>query len=194
MPILFLPNQTLGAYDQTNADYVRGTEILRQFYKKASEYPDWPYKTFNDFWYGIGEATTPPIKIHILAEGLGLQANVSEMSKEDTKEAMETLANAGAGRVPAQFSDFTNALTRRATEFNFLDAISHTAQETASEVTDIVSETGKGGIMALKAGKYLVPVLVWGGAAVALYMAIRAFAGGFEKVSGAVAKRIESKG
>jgi len=96
-------------------------------------------------------------------EGLGLGINSSGISYSRVADAMKSLSKASQGGIPAKNSDFTNALIREATSFNF-EMLGDAAIETVKDISNGGVILGKklvdAGTGIIDTAKYTVPLLI----------------------------------
>lgn len=161
-------------------DEVRGLRILKQYHKAASNYGDYPFNNVQELISAYGK------KGPFIAEGLGFNAKVNHLGDSDTKEAMELLAEAGSGQIPEHFLAFNNALGKYASDPGWFKTLTFVGRETAGELQERFADVGKGALTTMKMARFMMPVLVYGGA---IYL-IWKNAGAISKlVSNAVGRR-----
>ncbi len=83
-------------------------------------------------------------------------SDVTPMSDDQIKSAMQTLAQQGGGKIPTDFNAFTAAFTGAATQVNFYDALWYTVGASAANIVqgaqaagNAVIATGEGALNAL---------------------------------------------
>lgn len=167
-------DKSLGIYDASNKDpdYIRGIKILRMYHDFMLNYPS-QYKISFDDLIAVFESKFGITKAPIYIEGIGLAANINEMSDSDCEDAMEALADAGQGKIPDNWQAWSNALGEVAKNPGFFKALTFTAVETAKDVGTGFQKLGDTLITTMNIGRYFLPVLILGGAALYVYFRIK---------------------
>jgi len=143
-------------------DYNKGVETLKYFHNRALFYPKYTL-TFEELLNSYGR------KSKFAVESVGLQVNILELSESRAQDAMEELADKGEGGIPEKWLGFSYALGQKAKETPVWEGIKFVTAETAKEVGVMFQEAGKGVIATLKASKYMIPVIIFGGVGFWLY-------------------------
>lgn len=128
-------------YSAPQNDNDRGFAALTYFHN---------YSTAN-FSYGVSSVTELANIVgkgrgDIFLEGLGLQANSTEMSEGKVRDTMERLADQSRGQIPDRNS-FFNAMTKSSSTITFMDWV-HGAPEIAtgiaSDAVTMAQNVGEG--------------------------------------------------
>ena len=136
----------------------KGREALTYFHNQASTFSNYEL-SFPELLDLVGGGEK---KNGIFLEGFGFAIEqVGEggfFSGNKTKIAMENLATAGQGRIPAQTS-FFKALSNEAQNINWIDAAPSVAIGVAADVVQGVAEGGKSVITTLKSLNVVLPLV-----------------------------------
>lgn len=137
------------------SDSERGRQALTYFHNYAlSHYPKNYKRSLEQL---ITEASA---KNRFLLEGLGLAINSSEISDSKVEAAMSRLADAGQGRLPADWNSWFSILTSESVKVTFLESVPFVVTESTK---DILKGTAQIGDAVLDVGKSLLtvgPILV----------------------------------
>lgn len=171
-------------------DEKRGLQILESYHAYMYDQfsPDYRFRSVDDLLAHYGSHGA------LLADNLGMNQRFNNLSLDEAKTAMERLGDAGGGMIPAGWMVFGNALSNEALNPSFWDALQFTVTESAADLKDPLVGAGEGVLATLKAGKYTLPILLWGGAAMALYFTAKGFGKSSERIGTAVAKSTEELG
>lgn len=129
-----------------------------------------------------------------LYENIGLNQRVMGLSMSAAENVMLQIINNGNGLVPKNFMDYGNAMAKSVQDFSFWEALPYVATETFKEAGKIGIEVGKGLETTLKLGRYTMPVLIYGGAAVAIWFIAKGLQGSTESVGRGLGRATESIG
>lgn len=142
---------------QSQNDIDRGRAALRYFHNQASTYAAYDL-TFDELISKLGGK----VPAYFL-EGLGMSC--VDVPEYQVKQAMEALANAGQGRLPAQPFAFYKAISDRASILSVRDWVSAApaiAVETAKDVAAAAQGVGQTVIQTASSLKSILPLLIVG--------------------------------
>jgi len=136
-----------------DVDTERGQAILAQFHDAMNYYYGSKYPlSFNEL---IGRYKPGII------EGIGLAANAAGLSTSSTETAMERLALAGNGRIPATWNGYIGALTSQAMPSAWQDVL-ESALNQGSEYFHEVADPAIDATQSLLTVAKLAPLLIYG--------------------------------
>lgn len=140
----------------------KGLEALKWFHNRAASYPGYSY-TFDSFQ---DAAAGGHAKVSNFLEGLGMAiesvSNYGFLNPNKVKDAMESLADKGAGKIPANPQAFFNALNDSAQDVSWLETGTYAAKETAKEVIKGAQAVGDTVITTAKTLNMILPILAVG--------------------------------
>lgn len=166
-------------------DEKRGLEILQSYFNYAlNEYPEnFKFSSVQDVLSNYGR--TGPF----IAEGLGLNQRINELSIEQATEAMHRLADHGQGRLPLNWQSFHDALKEQALNPSWWETVKFVGAETVKQTGEAFSEVGKGVLSTLQISRYAIPALVFGGIAFWIWKSQKSASG----LLGAVSRKVSDK-
>lgn len=138
-------------------DFTTGRQILTYFHNASKKYPLYTLQTVDDLINVYGK------KGPIIADGLGLDSRILDLSMSEIQEVMEDMAQAGAGKVPEHFLAYHNAIGQEAMNPSFWKALTWTTTETLKELHEPFAAVGQGLLSTMKMSKYMLPVIIYGG-------------------------------
>ena len=151
----FFDGDFFGAGAVALSDEERGRAALREFHNHSvNRYGDVYRYTFDEL---LREATK---KNKFLLEGLGLAINSMEMSDEKVNRAMHELADAGKGRIPADWNGWFTAVKDSAMKVSFAEVVTYVASESAKDVVAGAQEIGDAVITTGKSLLTIMPLVL----------------------------------
>jgi hypothetical protein len=118
----------------------------------------------------------------LLAENVGLNQRLQNLSRDQVREAFIKLIDIGQGNAPQNWLAFGEVISKKAMQGSWWEALKFTAWETAKDVS-----VAKEGVMnVLKSSQYMLPILIWGGAGFLVYVVARSIGSSTERFGKAV--------
>lgn len=134
-----------------------GREALKYFHNKALGYSNYDLN-FDQLIAKVGGKI--PLKfLEIFGDTI---LNV-ELSTSKLKNAMESLADAGQGRLPQYQTAWFQALSNEAMNYSWVDAASFVSKETAKDIVKGAQVAGDSILTTLKGLGFVLPFIVIGG-------------------------------
>lgn len=138
------------------SDSERGKVILRYFYDRWKGYAGAFGISFEQLVTIL--KTRRPMGGEVFITGLADAVKNAEIPESKVKAAMENLAAASQGKIPGANGDFFNALNGVAINYNFVDAASFVAVESAKDIAKGAQSIGNQVILTGKILNFLLPV------------------------------------
>lgn len=150
-------------FGATDNEEVIGRRALGFFHEASRRYSEYGPKSLEELEAVLGKKAIP------LKEGLGLAISATQISDQKVKAAMEALATAGHGRVPASINDWFSPIRGQAVKVSTWEATKHTVVETAKTLVEGAVKVGDAVIGTSK----LLPVAVLAGVAAYVYSKLK---------------------
>ncbi len=142
-------------------------EALTFFHNRASQYPENYRLQFEELVSYYQNKTG-----NSFLDGFGLALESVDLPTRRVKASMEALADAGEGKLPAQWNAFFGSLSQEATSFSFVDAANEVVAGTARDIANVAVEVGQSaGKLASGLANVLpfLPYLAFGGLALVIF-------------------------
>ncbi len=136
-----------------------GTKALRSYFENMVRFYPAIFKDYS-FEKFLATIATKVKGGRTLADGLGGGIRETGLSSSQVSEGMKKLAQNSRGRVPATFTDFFNALTKQATQVNYLDAAAFVLVESTKDVVKGAAEVGDSLITTGKILNFILPAIL----------------------------------
>lgn len=142
--------------NKSDPDYIRGVDILKRFYDLNRQMnPSKVNYTFDQMLTTLQGRTGQKAFI----EGLGFGVNASGYTNSTIQTAMMNLAKQAGGKIPEKNVDFRTALLDEGTKFDFVDAVTFVAKESAKDVIQGAQAVGESVLLTGKLLTYALPVI-----------------------------------
>jgi hypothetical protein len=152
----------------------KGREALTYFHNVSLTYPAYKKLQFDEL---LNQVSGGGKKVTIFLEGFGFaieQINDGYFfSTSRVKQAMESLANEGQGRVPTNNSVFFKALSDEAQNISWSEASKFVAVESAKEIGNGLVEVGNVTLDTLKSLGVVLPLAIVGAVLFIIYSRAR---------------------
>ena len=151
-------------------DIKRGSDALVYFHNEALKYEAYGNMSFDLLKQKLSDDSHGEF-----LSGFGFAINTAELNESEVRRSMESLADAGQGRLPARWMDFFNALKKDPSGFSFEAFVDVTAN-TARDVLTGVQKVGDTAVETLKNASGLVtylPYLAFAGLAAYIYFRVK---------------------
>lgn len=142
----------ISLFTQPMNDIDQGRVAIKYFHNRSARYATYK-ESMDSLILKVGGK-----RPEFFLEGIGLTINSIGMSESKVKQAMESLANAGQGRIPANPSLFNKALSDRATNLTTGDWIGGLPEIAGQTAVDLAKGAQAVGDAVLDVGKSLLSV------------------------------------
>lgn len=149
---------------QPQNDQDRGAQALTWFHNDMTSFDNytWTYKQLVDF-LNTDHTTGFLDTTGAFTEGLGLAINSIGMSDSQVQDAMQKLASASNGQIPANRAVFTKALSDRMQDItagDWINALPSIAADTAADVAKGAQKVGSAVIATGSILTKIAPILI----------------------------------
>jgi hypothetical protein len=149
-------------FNTSTSTIEKGREALKWFHNTAATYSGYNL-TFEQLLVMVAGG---PQKVQNFLDGFGFAIQSVENNgflwSSKTQDAMENLARAGAGRIPANPNAFFTALSNSAQDVSWVQVGAYTAKETAKVALDTAVSIGETVSTTFQGLQFLFPLLVIG--------------------------------
>lgn len=150
-------------------DIQLGLDCLKQYHNAALKFSDYPARASFDVFKSFYGA-----KFDLYCENIGYGIRQAGMTPSEVSDAMQDMADAARGKIPATWNDYYTGLRDQAAKINYLDVV----KDTGKEILSGVQAGGNAIISTLSILTKIMPFVVVGAVLYVVSKKVKGLSGG----------------